>query len=92
MGALPPHGFSLWLDTAHPVENDNATIQHPHAALYLDGEIHMARGIDNLYQMILPLCPGDGGGDGDAVVLLFGHVVHMGRTVMNLTNLVEAPV
>ena len=86
--ALAPDRFGLRLHPAHPVQHDHAAVQHPHGPLDLDGEIHMAGRINQLNLMIAPRQPGHGGGDGDAVYLLFGQIIHVGRAFMDFANLV----
>ena len=48
----------------------------------------MARGVDDLDDMILPEAGGGGGGNGYATLLLLNHPVHGGSTVMDLADLV----
>jgi hypothetical protein len=86
--ALAPDCFGLGLDAAHPVDHQDGAVEDAHGALHLDGEVHMAGGIDDLEQVALPGGLGDGGGDSDAVPLLLGHVVHVGGAVMDLANFV----
>ena len=46
----------------------------------------MSRRVDDLDQVILPRTLSDRAGDGDAVRLLLGLVIHVGGAVMNLAN------
>jgi len=56
----------------------------------LDGEIDVAGRIDQLNQVFSPRQFGDGGGDGDAVLLLFDQIIHVGRTFVDLADFVRS--
>ena len=90
-GALSPHRFSLWFDRANAVQHQDTAVLHPHGALHLDGEVHMPWGVDHLDQVVPPGGFGDRRGDGDAVALLLGQVVHVGGAVVDLPDLVGGP-
>ena len=45
---LTPYGFGLGLDAALGAENGNRTVQHAQGALYLDREVHVAGGVNNV--------------------------------------------
>ncbi len=62
--------------------------EDPEGALYLDREINMTGGIDDVDSMILPETGRRGRGDGDSALLLLRHPVHRRRAVVNLTHLV----
>ena len=87
-GALPPDGLGLRLYPAHPIQHDHAAVQHPHRALDFDGEIHVTRRVDQLNPVLAPGQLGHGGGDGDAVFLLLGQVIHMRRAFVDLADFV----
>ena len=87
-GALPPDGFGLRLHPAHPVQHDHAAIQHPHRAFDFDGEIHVARRINQLNPILAPRQLSHGGGDGDAVHLLLDLVIHVRRAFMHFADFV----
>ena len=93
---LPPDGFGLRLDPAHRAEHRAGAIQHPQRALDLDGEIHVAGGVDDVDAMLvelaghaIPEAGGRGGGDGDAALLLLHHPVHGGGAIVHLAQLVR---
>jgi hypothetical protein len=50
-----PVGFRLRLYASNAVEHDDCTVQHAQTPVYLDGEIDMARGVDDVDLMALPL-------------------------------------
>src|SRR5690606_19292572 len=79
---LPPHRFGLWLHAGGATKYHHGAIEHPQGALHLDGEIHVARGVDDVDAMLLELVvhalPERGHrrrGDGDAALLLLHHPV-----------------
>src|SRR5207248_235711 len=59
-------------------------------ALDLDGEVDVARRVDQLNRVAPPLGGGGGGGDGDPPLALLLHPVHRGGAVVDLTDLVAA--
>ena len=60
--------------------------------LHFDGEVHVARGIDDVDAVLdavpEPEAGGGGGRDGDAPLLLLLHPVHRGRALVHFTDLV----
>ena len=64
------------------------TIEHAEAALHLDGEVDVARGVDDVDLVAVPEARGGSGGDGDPPLLLLLHPVHGGGAVVHLTDLV----
>ena len=92
---LAPHGLGLGLHAALGAHDGHRAVQHAQGALHLHGEVHVARGVDDvdpgLGELVLgalPIAGGGGGGDGDAALLLLGHPVHGGGAVMGLADLV----
>src|SRR4029450_6985676 len=85
---LPPDRLRLWLDTGYPIEDCHRAVEHPQRPLYLDGEVDVAGGVDDVDRMPVPLGGRCGGGGGGAALLLLLHPVHGGRALMNLTDLV----
>ena len=95
MVRLAPDGLGLGLHAALGAHDGHGAVQHAQGALHLHGEVHVARGVDDvdpgLGELVLgalPVAGGGGGGDGDAALLLLGHPVHGGGAVMGLTDLV----
>src|SRR5207248_3695166 len=70
------------------VEHAYGTVEYTQAALHLDGEVHMARRVDDIQPLVLPERGGCGGGDRDAALLLLLHPVHGGGAFMDLAHLV----
>ena len=92
---LPPDSFGLGLHAALGAQDGNTAVQHPQRPLHLYGEVHVARGVDDvdagLGKLVLgpgPVAGGGGGRDGNAALLLLGHPVHGGGAVMGFANLV----
>ena len=85
---LAPHGLGLGLDAGDGVEHRDRTVEHPKRPLHLDGEVDVARGVDDVDPVAVPLTGGGSGGDGDAPLLLLLHPVHGGRAVVDLADLV----
>ncbi len=87
---LAPDGLRLGLDAGDGVEQRDGAVEHAQRALDLDGEVDVARRIDDVDPMVGPLAGGRGGGDRDAALLLLLHPVHRGRALVDLTHLVGA--
>ncbi|MPM54606.1 hypothetical protein SDC9_101384 [bioreactor metagenome] len=92
---LTPHGLGLGLHAALGAQHRYGAVQHTQRTLHFHGEVHMARGIDDIDAGIrklvlrpLPVASRGGGRDGDAALLLLLHPVHGGSAVMGLTDLV----
>ncbi len=85
---LSPHGLGLGLHASHTVEHRHRTVEHAEGPLHLDGEVNVARGVDDVDVVVAPLAGGGRRGDGDAPLLLLGHPVHDGGAFVHLTDLV----
>ena len=85
---LPPDRLRLRLDPGDAVEHRHRTVEHAQRALHLDGEIDMARRVDDVDAVVVPETGGRGGGDRDAALLLLLHPVHRRGTVMHFADLV----
>ncbi len=72
------------------VDRDRA-VQDPQRALDLDGEVDVARRVDDLDGVAVPFALGGGGRDGDAALLLLLHPVHDGGALVHFTDLVRDP-
>src|SRR5205823_5282181 len=90
--SLTPHRLGLRLDTGDTVEHRDGTVEDAQRALHLDGEVDVARGVDDVDGVVdavdRPVTGGRGRRDGDAALLLLLHPVHGGSAVMDLTDLV----
>ena len=93
---LAPHRLGLRLHPRHGAVHGDGRIQHAQATLHFDGEIDVARGIDDVDAMLgealihpLPEAGGCRGRDGDAAFLFLLHVVHDSRAVVNLADFVR---
>ena len=86
---LPPHRFRLGLHPGHGVQYHNAAVQHPQAALHLGGKIHMARGVNDVDPVVVPLGGGGGGGNGNAPFPFLGHPVHGRSSLVHSADLMD---
>ncbi len=87
---LAPDGLGLRLHACDRVEQRDRSVEHAQGALHLDGEIDVARGVDDVDAMVVPLGGGGSGGDRDATLLLLFHPVHHRGALVNLADLVRA--
>src|SRR6202042_1071100 len=85
-----PDRLGLRLNSGDRVEQRDRPIEHAQGALYLDGEVDVARGVDDVDAVTVPLGGGGGGGDRDAALLLLFHPVHHRGALVDLTDLVGA--
>ena len=88
---LAPDGLGLGLDAADAAEDRHRPVQHAQA----DRSTSMVKSTWPGVSMRLivwssPLAGGGGRGDGDAPLLLLGQVVHDGRAVVDLADLVAS--
>src|SRR5581483_7989947 len=60
---LAPHRLGLGLDDG--VEDGDRPVENAQRALHFDGEVDMARGVDDVDPVPAPLTGGGRGGDGD---------------------------
>ncbi len=88
---LAPDGLRLRLDAGDRVEQRDRAVEHAQRALDLDGEVDVARRVDDVDPVALPLAGGGRGGDRDAALLLLLHPVHDGGALVNLPHLVGPP-
>ncbi len=87
---LAPHRLGLGLHAGDGVEDRHGAVEYPQGALHLDGEVDVARGVDDVDPVVPPHAGGGGRGDGDAPLLLLHHPVHGGRALVDLADLVVA--
>ena len=85
---LAPHRLGLGLDAGDAVEHRDRAVEDAQRALDLDGEVHVAGGVDDVDPVVVPEAGGGGRGDGDAALLLLLHPVHGGAALVHLTDLV----
>ena len=85
---LAPHRLGLGLDPGHGVEDRHGPVEDAQGPLHLDGEVHVAGGVDDVDPAVTPFAGRGGGGDGDAPLLLLDHPVHGGGALVDLTDLV----
>ena len=94
---LAPDGLGLRLDALVAVEHADGAVEHAQRTLDLDGEIHVAGGVDDVQALVAPEAGGRSGRDRDATLLLLLHPVHRGGAfvdfadLMGLAGVVEDP-
>ena len=86
--ALAPDGFGLRLDALVGVENAYRAVEHAQRALDFDGEVDVARGVDDVEALVVPDRGRGGRRDGDAALLLLLHEIHGRSAVMHFADLV----
>ena len=89
LGGLTPNGLGLRLDAGDGVEDGDGTVEDAQAALDLGREVNVARGVDDLDDVVLPEARGSSGGNSNAALLLLNHPVHGGGAIVDLTDLVS---
>src|SRR5690606_9989182 len=91
------HGLGLRLDALLTVEDGDGAVEDAERALDLDGEVDVARGVDDVHAELLTREEATGrlpeagrrrGRDRDATLLLLLHVVHGRGALVGLTDLV----
>ena len=85
---LAPHSFRLRLDAADRAKHGDRAVEDAQAALHLNGEIDVARGVDDVDAVVAPETGSCGRSYGYAALLLLHHPVHGGGAFMHLTDLV----
>ena len=92
---LTPDGLGLGLHAALGAQNSHGTVQNAQGTLHFHGEVHVARGIDDIdtsgLELVFgtrPVAGGGGGRNGDAALLFLGHPVHRGGTVVGLADFI----
>ena len=86
--SLSPDRLGLRLHAALGTKDRHAAVEHAQAALDLNGEVDVARGVDDVDAVALPEASGRSARDRDAALLLLRHPVHGGGAFMGLTELV----
>ena len=86
---MTPHGLGLRLNTLFTVEDCNSAVEDAERTLYLNGEVNVTGGINDVDLVLVPETRGCSGGDGDTALLLLRHPVHGRSAVVNFTDLVR---
>ncbi len=91
--SLTPYGFSLRLNASIRIEKSDCAIENAERTLNFNGEVNVARGVDDVEATLLAILTlpkrGRGSGrDGDTAFLFLLHPIHGGRAIMGFTDLV----
>ncbi len=87
---LAPYRLRLRFDTGDCVEHRDGTVENAQTPLDLDREVDVAGRVDDVDLAVVPLRSRGGRRDRDAALLLLDHVVHDGRALVDLADLVGA--
>lgn len=83
---LMPYSFRLRLNAALCAEYADRAIQYTQGTLNLYCEVNVARGVNDIDTVALPMASGSSRGNGNASLLLLCHPVHDGCAFMRLTD------
>ena len=86
-----PQGAGVSLNAVGAADDQNGAVQHLKGPLRLGGEVHMARGVDQLQFRVPHGQPGLLGEDGDAPVPLDGVGVQKGVPVVHPAQPAQHP-
>ena len=86
-----PVGLRLRLHAGDALDDEDRAVQHAQAAVHLDVEVDVARRVDDVDPVVLPLAGHGGRGDGDAPLPLLVHVIGRGVAVVHLADPVRHP-
>jgi hypothetical protein len=85
---LAPDRLGLGLDTGDSIEDSDSAVENTQGTLDLSREVDVARGVDDLDDMVLPEARRSCGRNGNAALLLLNHPVHRCCAVVDLADLV----
>lgn len=86
---LAPDRLALRFDSRDGVEQCDGTVEYPQRALHLVGEIDVARGVDQVDRVPVPVAADGRGEDRDPTIAFLRVEVGDGRAVVDLTALVS---
>ncbi len=86
---LTPYGFGLGFNTALGAEYSHRAIQYTQGTFYFNGEVNVARGVDDVNGMAFPMAGRSSGSNRNTTFLFLYHPVHGGSPIMNFTDLVS---
>ncbi|MNZ55370.1 hypothetical protein D3C78_732960 [compost metagenome] len=92
---LTPYGFGLRLNAGGTAEYNDSAVEYAQRTFYFNGEVNVARGIDDVYAVFAVLATGtfpeggnSSGGNGNTPLLLLHHPVGGRGAVMHLAHFV----
>ncbi|CBH24153.1 Translation elongation factor G (EF-G) [Salinibacter ruber M8] len=88
---LAPDRLRLRLHAPNRTEQGNRPVQHAEGPLHLDRKVDVARRVDDVDPVVIPVAGGGRRGDGDAPLLLLLHEVHGRGPLVHLPHPVQPP-
>jgi len=86
---LAVDGDRLRLDTRDAAEHQDRAVQHPQRPLHLDREVDVARRVDDVDLVPVPTAVRRGRLDGDALLALEVHRIHLGAHTVLAAHVVD---
>ena len=88
--SLSPYSLRLRFNAAYRTKDSDRAVKDSERTLHLDSEIHVTRGIYNIYLIVfIPVFPerrSSSRGDCNSSFLLLNHPVHLCITIMHLAH------
>ena len=85
---LTPYRFTLGFNAALCTESSNRTVEYTEGTFNFNGEVNVARRIDDVETVTFPYASRSSGRDGNTTFLFLRHPVHNRRTFVRITDLV----
>ncbi|GAD09533.1 hypothetical 66.3 kda protein in hag2 5'region [Gluconobacter frateurii NBRC 103465] len=82
-----PVGLGLRLHACNTFDHEDGAIEHAERTVHFDVEVNVARGVDDIDAVVVPLTRHGSGRDGDAALTLLRHVIGGGVAVVDFTDL-----
>src|SRR5690606_16948877 len=86
--SLAPYGLGLRLNAFLAIKYCNGAIEHAKRALHLNGEVNVARGVNDVDLVVVPEAGHGGRRDSNAAFLFLFHPVSSRGTIVRLAELV----
>ncbi len=86
---VAPVGFRLRLNAAGTAEYADTAVEDFERTVNFDGEVNVARSVDDVELVVFPEASGGGGLDRDSALGFLFHEVHGGCAVVDLTDFVD---
>ena len=80
---LAPHGFGLRLDAGHRIQHHDGPVQDTQRTFHFKSKIDVARGVDEVDQMVFPFKTDGGAVDGDASFAFLRQKIQDGVAIVH---------